>query len=86
MDRAADLVAEDVIDEPVLLEPREAGEGLGDYGGAEVVAAAGEVVDLGPGVGDGGLYASFEVFRGGHLANRVATWIGVQVLATLVEA
>ena len=29
VDRAADLLAEDVVDEAVLLDPAEAGEGLG---------------------------------------------------------
>src|SRR3954453_10743388 len=46
VDRAADLGAEPRVDHPVLLEPALAGEGGGDDGGAEVVAAAGPVLDL----------------------------------------
>ena len=47
MDRAADLIAEDLVDEPVLLDARKAGERRRDDRRAEVVAAAGPVLDLG---------------------------------------
>jgi hypothetical protein len=45
VDRAADLVAEDVVDQLVLLEAREALEALGHDLGAEVVSAAGCVLN-----------------------------------------
>ena len=35
MDRATDLCAEDVVDEPMLRDAAQAGEGGGDDGGAE---------------------------------------------------
>ena len=47
LDRAADLIAEDVVDEAVLLDAAEALERLGGHRRAEVVAAAGLVLDLG---------------------------------------
>ena len=45
MDCAADLRAEDVVDQLVLLDPGQALEPLRDDLRAEVVAASGEVVD-----------------------------------------
>jgi len=45
MDGAADLVAEDVVDQLVLLDARQALETVRGNLGAEVVAAAGEVLD-----------------------------------------
>jgi hypothetical protein len=51
VDRAADVGAEDVIDELVLRDAREAGEGGGDHGGAEVVPGARQVDHLGVRVG-----------------------------------
>ena len=45
MDRAADLAFEHVVDELVLLDPRQAGEPVVHDLGAQVVAAAGEVGD-----------------------------------------
>jgi iron-sulfur cluster assembly protein len=53
MDRAADLVAEHVVDQLVLLDAREPLETLGHHLGAEVVPAARGIGhrDLGPGQG-----------------------------------
>jgi hypothetical protein len=50
MDRAADLFAEDVVDQLVLLDAAEALETVGHDLGAEVVSASGCVLDrdLGP--------------------------------------
>ena len=46
VDRAAHLVAEDVVDELVLVDPGEPVEAVRDDLGAEVVAAPGQVLDL----------------------------------------
>jgi hypothetical protein len=67
VDGAADLGAEDVVDEPVLLDAAQAGELGGDDGGAEVVAAAGEVGDVGARARDRGLDALLELVGAGHL-------------------
>ena len=48
MDGAADLVSEHGVDHLVLLDARLARERGGDDGRAEVVAATGPVLDLGP--------------------------------------
>ena len=53
MDRAAHLVAEDLVDELVLVDPGQAVEALGHDLGAEVVAAAGQVLDLAVGAREG---------------------------------
>ena len=45
MDRAADLVAEHVVDQLVLLDAREAVEAIGHDLGAEVVPAARRVLN-----------------------------------------
>ena len=52
VDRAADLGAEDLVDQAVLLDAAAPGERRGGDGRAEVVAAAGVVLDLGraPGI------------------------------------
>jgi hypothetical protein len=55
VDRAADLGPEDRVDAAVLLDPAEPRELRGDDGGAEVIAAAVEVDDLGAGARDGRL-------------------------------
>src|SRR5665213_477179 len=46
VDRAADLRAEDLVDEPVLLDPAASLERRGGDGRAEVIAPAGVVLDL----------------------------------------
>ena len=51
VDRAADLGAEDRVDAAVLLDPAHARELRGHDRGAEVIAAAGQVHDLGPAPG-----------------------------------
>jgi hypothetical protein len=51
VDRAGDLVLEDAVHHTVLLEPAEAVERVRHDGRAEVVAAAGEILDLGPRAG-----------------------------------
>jgi iron-sulfur cluster assembly protein len=68
VDPAADLVAEDVVDEPVLIEARETREPVGDDLGAEVVAPAGEVLHGRPGAWKGVLNALSELVGGGHEA------------------
>ena len=81
MDRAADLAVEDVVDESVLLDPAAPGEGGGGDGGAEVVAAAREVFDLGAGARDGGLYALLYVLRRWHREEGTA---GLPILGSVV--
>src|SRR3954454_19796583 len=66
VDGAADLVAEHRVDHPVLLDAALAAERGGYDGGAEVVAAAGPVLDLDAGVGDRGLDALLDVLGVGH--------------------
>jgi hypothetical protein len=67
VDRAADLRAEDVVDQLVLGDAREAGELGRDDGGAEVVPAARPVLHLGRGARQGGLDARLDLVRRGHL-------------------
>src|SRR6185437_1009776 len=52
VDRTADLGAEDLVDEAVLLDPAAPREGRRGHRRAEVVAAAGVVLDLGAGARD----------------------------------
>jgi hypothetical protein len=66
VDRTADLGSEDIVDEPVLLDSRQPGEAVGHDLGAEVVAAAGQVLDLGSRAGYGGLDSLLQILRGGH--------------------
>ncbi len=72
MDRPADLLAEDLVDEAVLLDAAAPRERLRGNGRAEVVAAAGVVLDLGAGAWDRGLDALLDLFGGGHLRPRIA--------------
>ena len=44
MDRSADLAAEHVVNEPVLLDARKAGEAVRDDLGAEVVATTRQIL------------------------------------------
>ena len=67
MDGAAELGAEHVVDEAVLGEAAQAGEGRETTVGPEVVAAAGEVLDLGDGAGNGRLDALLQVLGGWHI-------------------
>ena len=67
MDRAADLGAEDVVDQTVLGDAREARE-LGCHDGrAEVVPAARPVLHLGARAGKCGLDPCLQLVRVGHL-------------------
>jgi hypothetical protein len=63
MDRPADLCPEDVVDEAMLLHAAEAVEGIGGDGGAEVIAAAGVVLDVGVRSRDGCFDALLDVLR-----------------------
>ncbi len=78
MDRAADVFAEHVIDELVLLNAAEALETVRHDLGAEVIAASGCVLhgDLGP--GQGLLYALSKFFLGWHGVSRVLTPTPIQ--------
>ena len=66
MNRPADLVAEHVVDELVLLDTGQTGEVVRNDLGAEVVAAAVQVLDLNLGAGQGLLDPLLEVIRGRH--------------------
>jgi iron-sulfur cluster assembly protein len=66
VDGPADLVAEHVVDEPVLLDPREAREAVGDHLGSEMVAAAAQVFDSDVGAGQGLLDPLLELIRSRH--------------------
>src|SRR3712207_4651387 len=69
MDGAADLVAEDVVDQLVLLDTREAREPLRHHLRPEVVAAAGQVLHFHPCPGQSPLDALLQVVRGWHPAS-----------------
>ena len=73
MDRATDLLAEDLIDEPVLLDPALSGESRGRDGRPEMIPAAGVVLDLGPGSGDGRFDSSLDFLGAGHLCRKGRT-------------
>jgi iron-sulfur cluster assembly protein len=72
VDRAAHLVAEDVVDEAVLLDAALAGKGGRGHGGVEVVAAAVEVYDLGLRLRYRGLDPLLEILCRGHAPDRLA--------------
>ena len=63
MDRPADLLAEDAVDESVLLDPREAGEGAGAHDRPEMVAPAGVVLDIDQSARNGRLDALLDLVR-----------------------
>ena len=85
MDRATDLGSEDIVDEAVLLDPGQAGEAIRHDLGAEVVAAAGQIRDIGAGAGQRGLDAVLQLLCGGHRESRITLdlptkiWIVVQL-------
>lgn len=86
MDRAADLRAEYVVDKPVLCEPREARE-RGRYDrGPEMVATAGEVLDLSAGAGDRFFYALLELGGRGHVKLKRSDVDSAWRVATLWKA
>ena len=66
MDRPTHLAAEDVVDELVLLNARKAFEPLRCYFGAEMVAAAGQVLHAHLGARQGNLDAPLQVVRTRH--------------------
>ena len=66
MDRTADLGAEDRVHAAMLLDPAQLGELRGGYRGAEMVAAAGEVGDLGARARDRGLDTLPKLVSGRH--------------------
>src|SRR5947208_6135128 len=68
MDRAADLILEDLIHQAVLLDATAAGEGSRRDARAEVIAAARVVLDLGVSARDGGLDALLDVLRRRHFS------------------
>src|ERR1019366_301809 len=69
VDRSADLRAEDLVDEAVLLDARESVERI--RGRGEVIPATGGVLHLGARPRDGGLDALLYVLGRGHLAPSV---------------
>jgi iron-sulfur cluster assembly protein len=70
MDRAADLLPEDVVDHAVLLDAGKTVEGLGDNRGLEVVAAPGPIVDLHRGAGNRRLDSGLDRGCVGHLRTK----------------
>ena len=66
MDGAADLGAEDVVDQLGLLDPRQALEPVRDYLGAKVIAAAGQILDAHLRAGKGRSDAFFKFGRRWH--------------------
>src|SRR5262245_58893658 len=73
VDRAADLGAEDGVDAAMLLDPAHARELLRDDRGAEVIAAAGQVDDLGARPRQRLFDALLQLVRGGHAQDRLAS-------------
>ena len=66
MDRPADLGPEHRVDAAMLLDPAQTGELRCGYGGAEMVAAAGEVGDLGAGARNRDLDSLPKLIGGRH--------------------
>jgi hypothetical protein len=66
VDGPADLAVEHVVDEPVLLDPREAGEPAVDDLGAQVVPAARQIGDHRPRARQRPLDALLHFLGGGH--------------------
>src|SRR5215207_6012103 len=66
VDGSAHLGAEDVVHQAVLLDARPAREGLRRHRRPEVVAAAREILDLGPRPGDRVLDAPLDLLGGRH--------------------
>jgi len=64
VDVTAELALEGSVDEPVLLDPAQAGEGRGDDARVEVHVVGG--LHIGAGARDLVLDASFDVLGGGH--------------------
>ena len=66
MDRATDLIAEHAIHKLVLLDAATPRKSWGYDGSAEMVAAAGVVLDVGLGLRDGGLDPLLYLLGCGH--------------------
>jgi iron-sulfur cluster assembly protein len=73
----AELLAEDRVDEAVLLDAAAPCERLGSDGRLEVVVAA---ADFGAGTRNRGLDALLDVLGGGHLTQRIAGGAGLATL------
>ena len=84
MDRAADLVAEHVVDQLVLLDAREAVEALGHDLGAEVIAATGCVDNQNIRTGQGLLDALPQFIGAWHPPLRVPTKAPIQLMKRMV--
>ena len=78
MDRSADFVSEDVVDQLVLLDSAEALETIRNDLGAKVIAAAGRVLHADVGARQSLLYALTEFFCAGHRVSRVPTETPIQ--------
>src|SRR3954451_12725151 len=76
VDGPADLRSEDRVDTPVLLDPAELRELRGHDFRPEVVAAAGEVGDLGAGIGYGSLDALLQLLRKRHSSSLATATLG----------
>jgi len=71
VDRATDLRSEDIVDEAMLLDSGQAREALGDDLGAEVVAAARQVLHLRAGAWQRRLDAVLQLLGGRHRESRI---------------
>ncbi len=80
MDVAADLGAEDGVDQLVLLNAGQAFEPVRDHLGAKVVSAAGEVLDAHPRAGQGAGDPFFEFVWRWHSKFRVPTSRPIQLM------
>jgi iron-sulfur cluster assembly protein len=78
VDRTADFVSEDVVDQPVLLDAAEALETIRYDLGAKVIAAARRVLHADVGARQSLLYALTEFFCAGHRVSRVPTETPIQ--------
>jgi iron-sulfur cluster assembly protein len=78
VDRTADFVSEDVVDQPVLLDSAEALETIRYDLGAKVIAAARRVLHADVGARQSLLYALTEFFCAGHRVSRVPTETPIQ--------
>jgi hypothetical protein len=63
---AADLLAEDSVNEAVLFDAREAGKARRDDRGTKMIAAAGPVLNLRLSPRNGGLNARFDIYSVRH--------------------
>lgn len=66
MDGASYLRAEDLVDEAMLFDAASSLKGPGGDGRAEMIPAAGVILDLGVSTRDGGFDPLLDVLSGGH--------------------